>query len=82
MGHNLVKKLNDNWTFKKRSDSVWLKAEVPGCVHTDLLLNNKIKDPFIGLNETELQWISDENWVYRKTISVDKNIFEMDFIFP
>ena len=28
-----------------------------------------------------MQWISDENWVYRKTISVDKNIFEMDFIF-
>src|ERR1700730_14362746 len=30
---------------------VWMPATVPGCVHTDLLANKKIEDPFYAQNE-------------------------------
>ena len=80
MRNKIVKNLNHGWDFKNSSETEWLEADVPGCVHTDLLRNNKINDPFKGLNETELQWISDENWIYRKRFSVDDDIFKMEFI--
>jgi beta-mannosidase len=39
-------------------------AKVPGTVHTDLLYNKLIPDPFYGSNEKELQWIEECNWEY------------------
>ena len=80
MRNKIVKNLNNNWTFKRDSESDWLKAEVPGCVHTDLLNNKKINDPFVGLNEAELQWIANENWIYKRSFTPDADIFEMEFI--
>ena len=80
MKNRIVKNLNNNWTFKKDSDTIWLDAQVPGCVHTDLLNNKKINDPFIGLNEIELQWIANENWIYKRSFTPDEDIFEMGFV--
>lgn len=57
--------LQSEWQFKMESDSVWHAAEVPGVVHTDLLANNLIEDPYYGNNEKDLQWIENENWVYQ-----------------
>ena len=74
MRNKLVKNLNSGWTFKKKSDNNWLEAEVPGCIHTDLLYNRKIEDPFVGLNENKLQWIADEKWIYKSYIKTYKNI--------
>ena len=42
----------------------WYPATVPGVVHTDLLQNKIIEDPFFRLNERGLQWIDKEDWVY------------------
>ena len=40
------KELNENWTFSQAGKNEWLPATVPGIVHTDLLANGKIQDPF------------------------------------
>ncbi|WP_241562589.1 glycoside hydrolase family 2 protein [Streptomyces hoynatensis] len=40
-------------------------AEVPGCVHTDLIGAGLIPDPFDGDNERELAWIGRHDWEYR-----------------
>jgi len=37
--------LNRNWQFQKKGDSKWMKATVPGTVHTDLMANKVIPDP-------------------------------------
>ena len=73
MRNRLEKKINENWTFRKVSDQKWLKAQVPGCVHTDLYNNKIIKDPFYGTNEKDLQWISDENWEYKTIVDLDSD---------
>lgn len=58
------------WSFSQEGQSAWLPASVPGTVHTDLMAAGKIKDPFFGLNEKELQWIGKVNWIYKTTFSV------------
>ena len=57
--------ISENWTFKNNIDSVWLDASVPGDVHTDLLKNGLIEDPFYRLNEHDLQWIDKTDWEYK-----------------
>jgi beta-mannosidase len=60
------------WSFRKKGESSWMKATVPGTVHTDLLKNKKIPDPFFGTNEQQLQWIENEDWEYRTSFSVSQ----------
>jgi beta-mannosidase len=48
----------------------WMPAVVPGCVHTDLLANGKIRDPFDGQNEKDQQWIDEQGWEYRTSFDV------------
>lgn len=59
-----VKNLHEGWKFRQARLTNWYPATVPGVVHTDLLQNKIIEDPFFGLNERGLQWIDKEDWVY------------------
>ena len=72
--------LHDNWQFKKVNDSSWLSATIPGNVHSDLLDNKIIENPFIGDNELKLQWISDNNWEYKTLFSLNNQIFKKKHI--
>ncbi len=66
--------VHDGWEFRENSDEHWYPAEVPGCVHTDLLSNNLITDPFYGDNENSLHWIGDDAWEYRKNLRISSGI--------
>jgi len=66
--------LNDGWEFRRVGDTVWYPATVPGCVHTDLLNNHLIPDPFYRDNEKQLQWIENEDWEYKKSFYADDSI--------
>ena len=62
--------IGEGWEFRRAGDTLWLPATVPGTVHTDLLANGVIPDPFYGDNERRLQWIEREDWEYRTTFAV------------
>jgi beta-mannosidase len=62
--------LNSGWKFREVNKSEWLPATVPGCVHTDLLANKKIEDPFYRNNEKDLQWIGKTDWEYQTAFNV------------
>lgn len=64
--------LHKNWSFKASNDTEWLHASVPGTVHTDLISNKIIDDPYYRLNEHELQWIDKLDWEYKTTFKVSK----------
>jgi beta-mannosidase len=51
--------------------ATWQHASVPGSVHTDLLANGAIVDPYAGAHEAELQWIGLGDWEYRTHFDVD-----------
>jgi beta-mannosidase len=65
-----------NWQCKQRdpvgdlaeafsTTDGWLPASVPGSIHQDLLAAGRIPDPFVGLNEQQVQWVGEVDWLYR-----------------
>jgi beta-mannosidase len=64
------KQILDNWRFRAAGEKAWMPAQVPGCVHTDLLRNGKIPDPFYGTNERDLQWIDKQDWEYETEFDI------------
>jgi beta-mannosidase len=62
--------LQSDWRFREAGKSTWYSATVPGCVHTDLLNNKLIDDPFWRDNEQKQQWIGKTDWEYQTTFHV------------
>ena len=58
-----------NWEFEYEGQ--WYPATVPGCIHTDLMAQGLIPDPFYGTNEDSVQWVGNRIWKYRTTITRD-----------
>ncbi len=79
--------LDGSWKFKlaKSPDAAnipsqilkqikkWNSASIPGTVHTDLLYNKLIGDPFFSDNELKLNWISESDWLYEKKFNLPEN---------
>ena len=62
--------LHENWTFGEARLPNRYPAQVPGVVHTDLLRQGLIDDPYIGMNERKVQWVDKEDWIYETTFRV------------
>lgn len=72
--------LNKNWEFKSDTSLVWMPAIIPGNVHSDLLANDLIEDPFILNNESHLQWISTSNWEYRTSFNLNQKTLNREHL--
>ena len=72
--------LDSGWTFREVGKPAWHPATVPGCVHTDLLANKLIEDPFWRDNEKRLQWIGKTDWEYTTTFDVTPDVFARENI--
>ncbi|MCB9013637.1 MAG: glycoside hydrolase family 2 protein [Bacteroidales bacterium] len=72
--------LTSNWRFRQAGDSVWHKASVPGCVHTDLLENKLIPDPFYRKNELEVKWVEEKDWEYETKFHLASDIVSFTHI--
>ncbi|GGJ42259.1 glycoside hydrolase family 2 protein [Deinococcus roseus] len=79
--------LHTHWEFKQRdpaaalqddfrSHTGWNGATVPGTVQQDLLQHQLIVDPYYGLNEREVQWIGEADWLYRSAFQVSADLLE------
>ena len=55
-----------DWQFEYNGQ--WYPAAVPGFIHTDLMANGLIPDPYYGTNEDSVQWVGDSVWHYSTTI--------------
>ena len=44
-------------------------ATVPSFIHTDLMANGLIPDPYYGTNEDSTRWVEDKVWSYRYHIN-------------
>jgi beta-mannosidase len=65
----LIQSLNGDWQFCQANSVEWLPAKVPGGVHTDLIANGRIPDPFAADNEKRVQWVAETDWIYRKSFT-------------
>lgn len=66
--------LHEGWSFKQVRGINWYAASVPGTVHTDLMANKLIDDPFYRLNERGAQWVDKEDWIYQTTFDVSPDL--------
>uniref|UniRef100_A0AAV2JHA9 Beta-mannosidase n=1 Tax=Knipowitschia caucasica TaxID=637954 RepID=A0AAV2JHA9_KNICA len=62
--------LDGKWKLQNTNGSVTLGAQVPGCVHSALLQQGLIQDPYYRFNDGLYQWIALENWTYSSTFSL------------
>ncbi len=73
--------LISNWQFRKVGDTGgWMAATVPGTVHTDLLSNNKIPDPFYRDNESKIQWVDREDWEYQTNFTTSSLVLQRNHV--
>lgn len=72
--------LHDGWSFQRLGDTAWHTAEVPGVVHTDLMRHGLIPDPYVGFNADSVQWIENEDWVYRRALNITDSILRNEHV--
>lgn len=75
------------WTFSTSSAHAPLQlraqemtADVPGCVHLDLLKHDLIPDPYYDRNENQLHWIGQSNWSYRTNFALPDSYLDRDVV--
>ncbi len=70
--------LNGQWEFAsvKGKYRKWMPANVPGCLHTDLMSQGIIPDPFYRFNEHEAVLHERTDWKYRKRFHLDQRQFK------
>ncbi|MCU0387686.1 MAG: hypothetical protein MUE71_03665, partial [Chitinophagaceae bacterium] len=72
--------LQRNWEFRQNGTTVWMPATVPGCVHTDLIQNKKIEDPYFRTNESKQQWIGEKDWEYRTRFDLSADMLKNKYL--
>lgn len=70
--------LHSDWTFCQVGDTLWSDAKVPGTIHQDLINHNRIPNPFYGMNEEAVQWVENEDWMYRTSFVVTEEQLNRD----
>lgn len=66
----MKKILNGAWLFKQNTENQWMDAIVPGCNFLDLMANGVIDDPFLKLNEKDVEWVGNADFEYKRTFDV------------
>jgi beta-mannosidase len=77
---NQTTELELTWEFRQIGQRDWYPAKVPGVIHTDLLANGLIEDPFWENNEQKLQWIENENWEYKSVLKISNSQLQKDHV--
>ncbi len=66
----ITQTLNGRWRLNQVDQQEQIPAEVPGCIHTDLLAAGKIADPFYRDQEQAAFWVAEKDWIYRRTFEL------------
>lgn len=69
-----------DWQFRQARGNDMHKATVPGTVHTDLMDNGLIPNPFVGQNERQVQWVDKEDWIYSTTFDLNEEAVADNFV--
>ena len=72
--------LTGPWRLSQANQKKTITAQVPGCVHTDLLAAGKIDDPYYRDNENRLKWIGDTGWKYFRKFDVPAELLSCDSV--
>jgi len=69
--------LSGEWSLRKAGSKKAIPAQVPGCVHADLLSAFEIENPFFRKNLEDMAWVAASEWLYEKVfVSEDFSAFD------
>jgi beta-mannosidase len=63
--------LDGAWTLHDAAGVEIGTCPVPGDVHSALIAAGRIRDPMIGRNEADVQWVGDAAWEIRRRFTLD-----------
>jgi Beta-galactosidase/beta-glucuronidase len=68
--------------FKKILEEAggWMKSDVPCDIHELLVREGIIKEPLVGLNCFECEWVGEKAWWFRKFFRVDNEQMQGDVV--
>ncbi|WP_028024713.1 glycoside hydrolase family 2 protein [Enterovibrio calviensis] len=70
-------KLDGEWTLTSLADAtIVAPIMLPGDVHSALLAADIIPDPYLGCNETQVQWVGEHDWRLEKTFIADADLLD------
>ncbi len=76
-----IQSLNSEWEMRQADSDDWMPvAKIPSTVHTVLLNNESIENPFYRNNEAKLQWIETKDWEYRKRFHVKEGLLDEETV--
>lgn len=74
---SITRSLTQDWSFTQvgggrgTKNGEWLAvSQFPTTVHVELLKAERIPDPFLSLNEWEVQWVGESDWAFKNTFEV------------
>ena len=70
--------LNGQWSLFKSHETTAIAATVPGCVHTALIANGLLEDPFYRDNELRQMWVGETDWHYSRTFTMAADVLTHD----
>lgn len=76
----MIISISGKWEFRQTGSNDWKTANVPGCNFLDLMENGEISDPFIGLNERDVEWVGQTDFEYRRKFELTQKDFDSDEI--
>ncbi|KAG8980228.1 hypothetical protein FRB93_009335 [Tulasnella sp. JGI-2019a] len=79
--------INDDWSFTQvgggpaNAAGEWTPvSQFPTSTHAELVKSGKIPDPFVGLNEWEVQWLGEAEWQFKTIFSVPEKALSDEHI--
>lgn len=57
------------WTVSNPVYNISIPGSVPSQVHLDLFREGVIPDPYFGLGDFDLRWVTYENWTYEAPLT-------------
>ncbi|KIK97998.1 glycoside hydrolase family 2 protein [Paxillus rubicundulus Ve08.2h10] len=76
---SILRTIASGWSFSQvgggpLEDREWIPVSAfPTTIHVELLKLKRIPDPFIGLNEWDVQWVGETEWAFKNTFTVTEN---------
>ncbi|MGC9454431.1 MAG: beta-mannosidase [Phycisphaerae bacterium] len=64
------------WKLRRKGEHRAIAAEIPGCVHTDLLKAGEIPQPFYRDNERAVRWVGRADWVYSRDFDIPEEFLK------
>lgn len=71
--------LNGEWNLNG-GEFTNVVSSVPGCIHTDLMNNELIENPYFRDNESKVMYLGETDWIYDREFTVSEDLLQSEYV--